>query len=47
MCTVIVPADPQETVGEAEIEHKGIVSRDGVSTETIGVKFRPKQYAAY
>jgi hypothetical protein len=23
---------------------KGIVSRDGVSTETIGVQFRPKQY---
>jgi hypothetical protein len=26
---------------------KGIVSRDGVSTETIGVKFRPKQPTAY
>jgi hypothetical protein len=26
---------------------KGIVSRDGVSTETIGVKFMPKQSAAY
>jgi hypothetical protein len=25
---------------------KGIVSRDSVSTETIGAKFRPKQYAA-
>jgi hypothetical protein len=26
---------------------KGIVSRDGVSTDTIGVNFRPKQSAAY
>jgi hypothetical protein len=26
---------------------KGIVSQDSVSTETIGVHFRPKQYAAY
>jgi hypothetical protein len=26
---------------------KGIVSRDGLLTETIGVKFRPKQSAAY
>jgi hypothetical protein len=26
---------------------KGIVSQDGVSTETIDVQFRPKQCAAY
>jgi hypothetical protein len=26
---------------------KGIVSRDGVSTEIIGVQFRPKQPIAY
>jgi hypothetical protein len=26
---------------------KGIVSRDNVSTETIGVNFGPKQFAAY
>jgi hypothetical protein len=27
-------------------EIKGIVSRDGVSTEAFGVEFRPKQFAA-
>jgi hypothetical protein len=26
---------------------KGMVSRDGVSTETIGVKFRPKESTMY
>jgi hypothetical protein len=26
---------------------KGILSQDGLSTETIDVKFRPKQSAAY